>query len=124
MYTSSEEKREVDTEDNPEAAVVMELQQKKADLEDWCREMEEKLLEQRMDNSFRGYQDDLWEEINKFCSVLITAYRKNLVTIESVVKVRESLQQLCSTEQYMGYTRHVGTDFVEHVERSLLCGQV
>ena len=51
-----EEKREVDTEDDPEAAVVMELRQKKADLEDRCREMEEKLLEQRMDNMFR--QDD------------------------------------------------------------------
>ena len=54
-----EEKHEVDTEDDPEAAVVMELQQKKADLEDRCREMEEKLLEQRMDNMFRQYQDDI-----------------------------------------------------------------
>ena len=57
-----EEKHEVDTEDDPEAAVVMELQQKKADLEDRCREMEEKLLEQRMDNMFRQYQDDIREE--------------------------------------------------------------
>ena len=69
-----------------------------------------------MDNTFRGYQDDLWEEINKFHSVLMSAYGKNLVTEESVVKVRESLQKLCSTEQYMGYTRHVGMDFVECVE--------
>ena len=78
--------------------------------------MEEKLLEQRMDNTFRGYQDVLREEINKFHSVLMSAYGKNLATEESVVKVRESLQKLCSTEQYMGYTRHVGTDFVERVE--------
>ena len=81
-----EEKCEVDTEDDPEAAVVMELQQKKADLEDRCREMEEKLLEQRMDNTFRGYQDDLQEEINKFHSVLMSAYEKNLVMEESIVK--------------------------------------
>ena len=53
--------------------------------------MEEKLLEQRMDNTFRGYQDDLREEINKFCSVLMSAYGKNLATEESVVKARESL---------------------------------
>ena len=86
--------------------------------------MEEKLLEQRMDNTFRGYQDDLQEEINKFRSVLMSAYRKNLVTEESVVNARESLQKWCSTEQYMGYTRRVGMDFVEHVEQSLLCGQV
>ena len=78
--------------------------------------MEEKLLKQRMDNTFRGYQDDLWEEINKFRSVLMSAYGKNLVTEESDVKVRESLQKLCSTEQYMGYTRRVGMDFVERVE--------
>ena len=86
--------------------------------------MEEKLLEQRVDNTFRGYQDDICEEINKFHSVLMSAYGKNLVTEESVVKARESLQKLCSTEQYMGYTRRVRTDFVEHVEQSLLCGQV
>ena len=78
--------------------------------------MEEKLLEQRMDNTFRGYQDDLWEEINKFHSVLMSAYGKNLAMEESVVKARESLQKLCSTDQYMGYTRRVGTDFVERVE--------
>ena len=86
--------------------------------------MEEKLLEQRMDNAFRGYQDNLQEEINKFHSVLMSAYEKNLVMEKSVVKTRESLQKLCSTEQYMGYTRRVGMDFVEHVEQSLLCGQV
>ena len=54
-----EEKCEVNTEDDPEAAVVMELRQKRADLVDRCREMEEKLLEQRMDNMFRQYQDDI-----------------------------------------------------------------
>ena len=94
----------------------MELQQKKADLEDRCREMEEKLLEQRMDNMFRQYQDDIREEINKFHSVLMSAYGKDLATEESVLKVRENLQNLCSTEQYMGYTRRVRPDFVERVE--------
>ena len=86
--------------------------------------MEEKLLEQRMDNMFRQYQDDIREEINKFCGILMSAYGKDLATEESVLKARENLQNLCSTEQYMGYTRHVGADFVEYVERSLLSGQV
>ena len=119
-----EEKHEVDTEDDPEAAVVMELQQKKADLEDRCREMEKKLLEQRMDNMFRQYQDDIREEINKFRGILMSAYGKDFATEESVLKVRENLQNLCSTEQYMGYMRRVGPDFVERVEQSLLSGQV
>ena len=78
--------------------------------------MEEKLLEQRMDNMFRQYQDDIREEINKFRGILMSAYGKDLATEESVLKARENLQNLCSTEQYMGYMRRVGADFVEHVE--------
>ena len=31
---------------------------------------------------------------------------------------------MCETVQYMGYTRRVGTEFLERSERSLLCGQV
>ena len=119
-----DERCEMEMAEDPEAAVVMELRQKKADLENQCREMEEKLLEQRMDNAFRKYQDDLREEINKFYGALMSAYGKNLATEKPVVEARDSLQKLCCTEQYMGYTRCVGTDFVECVGRSLLCGQV
>ena len=69
-------------------------------------------------------QDDIREEINKFRGILMSAYDKDLATEESVLKARENLQNLCSTEQYMGYMRQVGPDFVERVEQSLLSGQV
>ena len=46
----------------------------------------------------------------------MSAYGKDLATEESVLKAREILQNLCPTEQYMGYTRCVGADLVEHVE--------
>ena len=35
----------------------------------------------------------------------MSAYGKDLATEESVLKVRENLRNLCSTEQYMGYMR-------------------
>ena len=54
--------------------------------------------------------------MNKFRGVLMSAYSKDLATEELVLKVRENLQNLCSTEQYMGYTRRVRADFVECVE--------
>ena len=52
------------------------------------------------------------------------AFGKNLAVESTVVEARERLRRLCVTVQFMGYTRRVSTDFVEHVEMSLLCGQV
>ena len=40
------------------------------------------------------------------------------------MEARERLRRLCVTVQFMGYTRRVATDFIEHVKKSLLCGQV
>ena len=113
------EKRDAETKDD--ADVLTDLRQKKADLEEKCAEMERKLMEQRMDNQF---QDEIHEEINRFRSALMGAFGKNLAVESTVVEARERLRRLCVTVQFMGYTRHVGTDFVERVEMSLLCGQV
>ena len=77
-----------------------------------------------MDNKFREFQDDIRDEINKFRCALMAAYGKNLAVESTVVDAREQLRKMCETVQYMGYTRCVGTEFLEHLERSLLCGQV
>ena len=116
------EKRDAETEDD--ADVLTDLRQKKADLEEKCSEMERKLMEQRMDNQFRDFQDEICEEINRFCSALMGAFGKNLAVESMVVEARERLRRLCFTVQFMGYTRRVSTDFIERVEKSLLCGQV
>ena len=116
------EKGDLEAEEDP--AVVSELRQKKADLEEKCSEMERKLMEQRMDNKFREFQDDIRDEINKFRCALMAAYGKNLAVESTVVDARERLRKMCETVQYMGYTRRVGTEFLERLERSLLCGQV
>ena len=115
-------KCDAETEDNTD--VLTDLRQKKADLEEKCSEMERKLMEQRMDNQFRDFQDEIREEINRFGSALMGAFGKNLVVESTVVEARERLRRLCVTVQFMGYTRRVSTDFVEHVKMSLLCGQV
>ena len=116
------EKRDAETEDD--ADVLTDLRQKKADLEEKCSEMERKLMEQRMDNQFRDFQDEIREEINRFRSALMGAFGKNLAVESMVVEARERLRRLCVTAQFMGYTRCVSTDFVECVKMSLLCGQV
>ena len=116
------EKRDAEMEDD--ADVLTDLRQKKADLEEKCSEMERKLMEQRMDNQFQDFQDEIREEINRFRSALMGAFGKNLAVESTVVEARERLRRLCVTVQFMGYTRHVGTDFIERVEKSLLCGQV
>ena len=77
-----------------------------------------------MDNKFREFQDDIRDEINKFRCALMAAYGKNLAVESTVVDARERLRKMCETVQYMGYTRRVGTEFLERLERSLLCGQV
>ena len=41
-------------------------------------------MEQRMDNQFRDFQDEIREEINRFCSALMGAFGKNLA-VESTV---------------------------------------
>ena len=87
-------------------------------------EMERKLLEQRIDNRCREFQDQICEGINHFRSALMAAFGKNLAVEKTVVDARESLRRLCVRMEYMGYIIRVGTDFVECVEKSLLCGQV
>ena len=79
-------------EEDPD--VITELQQKKADLDVRCKEMEDKLFEQQMDTAFREYQDDMWEEINRF-SCALGAYRKDLAVDKNVVEARRKLQLLC-----------------------------
>ena len=116
------EKHDAEMEDN--ADVLTDLRQKKADLEEKCSEMERKLMEQRMDNQFRDFQDEIREEINRFRSALMGAFGKNLAVESMLVEARERLRRLCVTVQFMGYTRRVGTDLVECVEMLLLCGQV
>ena len=54
----------LDAEDDTD--VVNDLRQKKADLEERYAEMERKLLEQRMDNRCREFQDQICEGINHF----------------------------------------------------------
>ena len=93
--------------------VVAELQAKKEVLENKCREMSDKLLEQKMDNAFREFQDEVWEQIGKFCHVLISAYGKNVDTEPSVVKAREDLCKSCETRQFMGHTLWVSPHFVD-----------
>ena len=116
------EKRDAETEE--EADPLTDLRQRKADLEEKCTEMERKLMEQQMDNRFRDYQDELRDEINKFRNALMGAFGKNLSVEPKVVEARDALRRLCCTVQFMGYTRRVGTDFVDRIEKSLLCGQV
>ena len=86
------ESHELETQDDPD--VVMHLRQKKADLEERCKEMEAKILEQNMDQAFRQYQDDIWEEINKFRHALMSAYRKNLV-VKKLLWMQEKVCESC-----------------------------
>ena len=104
--------------------VVAELQAKKEVLENKCREMSDKLLEQKMDNTFREFQDEVQEQIIKFRHVLMSAYGKNVDSEPSVVKAREDLCKSCETRQFMGHTLRVGPHFVDRVQKSLLAGQV
>ena len=117
-----QDKPDLDAED--ETDIVNDLRQKKADLEERYAEMERKLMEQKMDNRFREFQDEIREGINKFQSALMVAFGKNLAVESMVEDARESLCRLCVAMDFMGYIIHVGMDFVERVERSLLCGQV
>ena len=104
--------------------VVAELQAKKEALENKCREMSDKLLEQKMDNAFRDFQDEVREQIGKFRHALMSAYGKNVDTEPSVVKAREDLCEACETRQFMGHTLRVSPHFVDRVQKSLLSGQV
>ena len=124
ISTTDQTHEKCDAEMEDDADVLTDLRQKKADLEEKCSEMERKLMEQRMDNQFRDFQDEIREEINRFRSALMGAFGKNLAVESTVVEARERLRRLCVTVQFMGYTRRVSTDFVERVEMSLLCGQV
>ena len=104
--------------------VVAELQAKKEVLENKCREMSDKLSEQKMDNAFRDFQDEVREQIGKFHHVLMSAYGKNVDTEPSVVKAGEDLCIACETRQFMGHTLRVSPHFVDRVQKSLLSGQV
>ena len=104
--------------------VVAELQAKKEVLENKCHEMSDKLLEQKMDNAFRDFQDEVQEQIGKFHHVLMSAYGKNVDTEPSVVKAREELCEVCESRQFMGHTLRVGPQFVDRVQKSFLAGQV
>ena len=123
--SSTEQQTEkCDAETEEEVDPLADLRQKKADLEEKCTEMERKLMEERMDNKFREYQDEIRDEINKFRHALMGAFGRNLAVDPKVVEARDALSRACCTAQFMGYTRRVGTDFVDRVEKSLLCGQV
>ena len=54
----------------------------------------------------------------------MSAYGEDLNANEEVLRQREKLQDACKTHQSMGYTFRVHTEFIERVEKSILCGQI
>lgn len=111
-------------EADDDSEVVSELKRKKDQLEEKCREMEQQLLGQRMENAFRHFQQQITKEIRNLRSALIGAFGRDVETDERVVEALAGLNRSCCTKQYMGYTIRCGTDFVDRVYKSLLAGQV
>ena len=58
--------------------------------------MEDKLFEQKMDTAFREYQDNMWEEINKFSCALMAAYGKDLAVGKMLWKQKKKGCNCCA----------------------------
>ena len=112
---------EVEVEDDD---AVSELRKKRDELEAKCTDMQNKLLAQQMETAFADYQRKILGEVQKYRTVLLASFGKNLEEEPAVLEAVGSLRRACCGMQYMGYTVCVGKEFVDRITKSLLAGQV
>ena len=101
-----------------------ELQCQKERLEARYTELEQQLLAQKMENMVWTYRDKIIDALRDLRKALLSAFGQDLNSSEDVLRERWKLQEACSTRQSLGYTFWVHREFMEHVEKSILCGQV
>ena len=97
---------EVEVEDDD---AVSELRKKRDELEAKCTDMQKKLLAQQMETAFAEYQRTILGEVQKYRTVLLASFGKNLEEEPAVLEAVGSLRRACCGMQYMGYTMCVGT---------------
>ena len=101
-----------------------ELRCQKDILQERFLHLEQQLLQQRMENQARSFREDITGGVRELRSALMGAYGENIDSNESVCNARRKLGEVCKTRQSLGYTFRVHTEFVDRVEKSILCGFV
>ena len=101
-----------------------ELRCQKDILQERFLHLEQQLLQQRMENQARSFREDITGGVRELRSALMGAYGENIDSNKSVCNARQKLGEVCKTRQSLGYTFRVHTEFVDRVEKSILCGFV
>ena len=78
----------------------------------------------KMENMAWTYRDEIIDALRDLRKALLSAFGQDLNSSEDVLRERRKLQEACSTCQSLGYTFRVHREFMECVEKSILCGQV
>ena len=108
--------------DNESETEVDRLLKTKTELEQKFQEMQQKLMEQKMEVKAREYQNHVIVAIRDFRVKLMDCYGAAR-NDERVVQARETFESDVEGISQFGYTFRVGEDFVDWVEKSILSGQ-
>ena len=100
------------------------LHRQKDELADRYEKLEAKLLEQRMDNRSRSFQDEISEAVRDLRSAMFSACGEDLDQNEGVRVARQQLDAASRTQQSCGYKFCVCDEFRERIERCINSGQV
>ena len=100
------------------------LHRQKDELAERYEKLEAKLLEQRMDNRSRSFQDEISEAVRDLRSAMFSACGEDLDQNEGVRVARQQLDAASRTQQSCGYKFCVCDEFRERIERCINSGQV
>ena len=100
------------------------LHRQKDELAERYEKLEAKLLEQRMDNRSRSFQDEISEAVRDLRSAMFSACGEDLDQNEGVCVARQQLDAASKTQQSCGYKFCVCDEFRERIERCINSGQV
>ena len=103
---------------------IQTLHRQKDELAERYEKLEAKLLEQRMDNRSRSFQDEISEAVRDLRSAMFSACGEDLDQNEGVRVARQQLDAASRTQQSCGYKFCVCDEFRERIERCINSGQV
>ena len=95
----------------------------KAEMEVKLKEAQKKLMQQKMDNKARRFQDHIAGGIRDFRVVIMDCFDSSRLD-ERLVRARETFRDVIATVSCMGYTFKVGDKFLDRVEESINSGQM
>ena len=103
---------------------IQTLHRQKDELAERYEKLEAKLLEQRMDNRSRSFQDEISKAVRDLRSAMFSACGEDLDQNEGVRVARQQLDAASRTQQSCGYKFCVCDEFRERIERCINSGQV